>query len=170
MLRKLQAITIHNKVRYGLAVVLELGGRMKDNYVQRMQNGLGMASPMLSRTLSLAIILGIGAAAYARTDQSQSGSATTKTVKCCPIVVPTQPTCRSPIKPPSTTQPKSSDGSSDSYHKEEAEAKAKAEPRSEAPPKIRTADASRYRYEPLHRARYLARVRAHVMAWLWRRR
>ncbi|MHC4564677.1 MAG: hypothetical protein ACYTE3_02865 [Planctomycetota bacterium] len=99
--------------------------------MRNVQSKPGIASRMTLGALVLVALAGITVAAHAETDLSQGGSDTKvesgeKTVKCCPIVVPRERSCRSPLKPVSSVQKKSWDGSWNYWRKAKAEAKARA--------------------------------------------
>jgi len=172
--------------------------------MKNRENGPCRGSIMALGKWALVIIVGIGAAAYARMDLSQSGSdanvgASGKTIKCCPIVVPPEPRCRSPLKPPHWAGHKSHwTGRWNRWRKAKAEAKAKAEvkvrvhakaraeakakertkakantkARNETPTKIR-GDAKTSNKamgsKAKAMAKALAKARAEAMVWLWRK-
>jgi len=136
--------------------------------MKNRENGPCRGSIMALGKWALVIIVGIGAAAYARMDLSQSGSdanvgASGKTIKCCPIVVPPEPRCRSPLKPPHWAGHKSH---------WTGQAKANTKARNETPTKIR-GDAKTSNKamgsKAKAMAKALAKARAEAMVWLWRK-
>jgi hypothetical protein len=89
---------------------------------------------MMLGTLVLAIIIGFGTVASARTDLPQGGSSLAaggdgKMIKCSPIVVPCTPQVRSPLKPPAWKHngPPPWAGRWNHWRKAKAQAMAKAE-------------------------------------------